>query len=86
MSKPSKPGSGTPASGSSPLVASSSADLKRRRFLFSLTAGGAGVAAATVAALPAVAAVVPAPPDAVPESSGYRETEHVRDYYRTAKH
>ena len=71
------------ASASSPLP-SPSADLNRRRFLVSLGAGGAGVAAA-VASLPAAAGVV-APvvqPDVA--EPGYRETTHVRDYYRTCR-
>ena len=41
-----------------------SADLKRRRFLFALGAGGAGAA---------------------DSGQGYRETEHVRDYYATTR-
>lgn len=67
------------ASASSP-----SADLNRRRFLVSLGAGGAGVAAA-VASLPAAAGVVA--PVVLPDVAepGYRETTHVRDYYRTCK-
>jgi hypothetical protein len=46
--------------------------------------GGAGAAAAGLAALPAVAASVGATTES--DSDGkYRETAHVRDYYRTAK-
>lgn len=55
----------------------------RRRFLFTLGAGSASAAALT--AVPAAAAVTTATPEPNAESSGYRETEHVRNYYRTAK-
>jgi hypothetical protein len=64
-------------------VPSPAADLKRRRFLVSLGAGGAAAAAATVASLPGVEADTKAPLDA--RGSGYGETKHVRDYYRTIK-
>ena len=76
---------GKPGSGSPPPVSSPAANLKRRRFLYTLGAGSAGVAAAAVGALPSAAALIPpvAKPDAA--TSGYRETEHVRTYYRTAK-
>jgi hypothetical protein len=57
---------------------------KRRKFLFSLSAGSAGAAAAAVAGTGAIAIVATQPTDA-DKSSGYRETEHVRDYYRTAR-
>ena len=63
---------------------SRSPEISRRRFLFALSASGAGAAAA--AATPALAAAVPAP--AAPSdatSSGYRETDHVRDYYATTR-
>jgi len=69
------------ASASSP---SPSADLDRRRFLVSLGAGGAGVAAA-VASLPAAAGVVAPLVQTDVAEPGYRETTHVRDYYRTCK-
>ena len=61
-----------------------STDPKRRRFLFTLGVSTAGAAAATVAALPAVAAVETAATDSDSDAK-YRETAHVRDYYRTAK-
>ena len=60
-------------------------DLKRRRFLFTLGAGGAGAAVAAAGTLPAAAAAQIATAPATDEESGYRETAHVRDYYRTAK-
>jgi len=64
---------------------SQSTNLKRRRFLFTLGAGGAGAAVAVSSALPgtAVAQIAAAPPD--DQNAEYRATEHVRDYYRTAK-
>ena len=59
-------------------------EFTRRRFLFALGAGGAGAAAA--AASPAIGAPAAAmPPTATAASSGYRETEHVRDYYDSAR-
>jgi hypothetical protein len=61
-----------------------STDLKRRRFLLALGAGGAGAAAVAAQALaaPIVPAALPADADA---SQGYRETEHIRDYYATTR-
>jgi hypothetical protein len=71
------PSTGTPAAASSPSVS-------RRRFLFALSAGGAGAAAAVAAPALATSAagndVV-----AAPATSGYRETDHVRDYYATTR-
>jgi hypothetical protein len=58
-----------------------SSDFSRRRFLFALGAGSAGAAAAKAA--PAIA--TPAATSAQESSSGYRETEHVRDYYDSAR-
>ena len=63
----------------------SSADLKRRRFLLRLGAGGAGAAAVAAAAMPGVAAAQAAVAAPTDHDAGYRETKHVRDYYRTAK-
>ena len=60
-------------------------DLKRRRFLFTLGAGGAGAAVAVSSALPGTAAAQVAAPPADDQNAAYRATEHVRDYYRTAK-
>jgi hypothetical protein len=59
-------------------------DLKRRRFLLTLGVGSAGAVAAAAGAIPIAAAAPPAAPEADTES-GYRETGHVRDYYRSAK-
>ena len=56
----------------------------RRRFLFALGASGAGAAAA--AAAPAVqASIAETAAAAPPASRGYRETEHVRDYYDSTR-
>ena len=56
--------------------------LSRRNFLLTLGAGGAATAAAV--------ATRNAPQNATPEkskrqSSGYQESAHIRNYYRTAK-
>jgi hypothetical protein len=58
------------------------ADSRRRRFL--LTAG-AGGAAAVATVLKPVSAATPELVTTAPASQGYRDTEHVRDYYRTTK-
>lgn len=61
----------------------SSTNLKRRRFLFAL--GASGAAGAAAAASPAVTI---ATADTHPEpdtTSGYRETEHVRNYYDSTR-
>ena len=58
-----------------------STDLKRRRFLLAMSAGGAGAAAAVAPARAAVAAST----DATEATSGYRETEHVKRYYDTTR-
>lgn len=58
---------------------------RRRRFLLALGAGGAGAAAAAVAAAPAAIATPDKAVPAAPDAAGYRETEHVRDYYRTTR-
>jgi len=72
------------AESSNPASQSPSTDLKRRRFLLTLSAGGASVAAAGATALPnSVATATQAAADDA--AGGYRETQHVRDYYRTAK-
>ncbi len=61
-----------------------SPDLQRRRFLLAVGAGGAGAAA--VATQTMVAPVTPiAPVEVAVEGQGYRETEHVRDYYATTR-
>ena len=65
------------------LTPSGSPDSKRRRFLFTLGLGSASVAVSAVASVSAVADVTVAPPTV--SEDGYRETAHIRDYYRTAK-
>ena len=65
--------------------ASPSTDLKRRRFLFTLSASGAGAAAAAMTLAPAAAAALPPAAAVDTDHSAYRETQHVRDYYRTTK-
>jgi hypothetical protein len=63
-------------------TAAVSTALTRRRFLFALGATSVGAAAA-----PAVATVAQATSAPVEEAkaSGYRETDHVRDYYDSAR-
>jgi hypothetical protein len=58
------------------------ADLKRRRFLLALGAGSASAAAATQAIAAPVAQQEAAPQE---QSRGYRETQHVRDYYASTR-
>ena len=57
---------------------SASADLKRRRFLLAMSAGGAGAVAAAAPAR-AVSAVGEAAPESG-DSPGYRESAHVKRY------
>jgi hypothetical protein len=58
-------------------------DTNRRRFLmFGAGAASAAAAAPVIAAAPVAAPVEQA---AQPESRGYRETQHVRDYYATTR-
>lgn len=66
----------------SPAHAINPADSKRRRFLLALGAGGASAAA--VAAQVRAAPVVPAAAEA-DSPKGYRETDHIRDYYATTR-
>lgn len=62
-------------------------DARRRGFLRAASGAGALGALAVLAAEgeAAAAPVAPAVP-ATPVTSGYRETEHIRTYYRTAKY
>jgi hypothetical protein len=69
-----------PTSRNAPPSTPSSTDTKRRRFLLALGAGSASAAAAAVPVANAVDAT-----EVAPESKGYRETEHVRDYYATTR-
>ena len=55
----------------------------RRNFLLAAGLGSAGVAAAVVAGGKAGTAARPSPDQ--PASSGYRVSEHILKYYKTAK-
>ena len=59
------------------------ANLRRRSFL--LTLGTGGVAAASAAIKPISDATPELQEPADQAGQGYRETQHVRDYYRTTK-
>ncbi len=63
------------------LPASPAADIKRRRFLLTLGASGAVAAAA----IPVAATAQTATAEPAAQDDGYRESVHVRDYYRTAR-
>jgi len=67
-------------------VPSSSAapELKRRRFLFTLGLGSVGAAASVSASVSTLVDATAAPTEDSTDGR-YRVTEHVRDYYRTAK-
>jgi hypothetical protein len=67
----------------SPAVPSASPqpDVRRRRFLMAFGAGAAGAAAPAMAGPAAMVAPTAAPP----ESTGYRETEHIRSYYASTR-
>ncbi len=67
-----------------PATTSAAARPSRRRFLLTLGVGGAGAAGVAAGALPAAAATA-AGVEIEKSADGYRETEHVRDYYRSAK-
>jgi hypothetical protein len=60
-------------------------DNARRRFLFTLGAGGASALAATASVLPASASSDADAAPSVDEDSAYRESDHVRHYYRTTR-
>ena len=66
-----------------PAQDSPSTGLSRRRFLFTLGAGGAG--AAVVASASGAVAATAATAQSTDTDAAYRETVHVRDYYRTTK-
>ena len=56
----------------------------RRNFLLAAGLGSAGVAAAVVTAGKAVKKAEGVAPDA-PEQTAYRETDHIRKYYKTTQ-
>lgn len=58
-------------------------DVRRRRFLLAFGAGAAGAVAVAPAFATTIAAVTPA--EAKPNVRGYRETDHIRTYYATAR-
>jgi hypothetical protein len=62
---------------------STAASPKRRSFL--LTLGTGGVAAVAAAIKPISDATPELQESAAQAGQGYRETEHIRDYYRTTK-
>lgn len=70
----------TPAQAS---PSSSAPDLRRRRFLLAVSAGGAGAVAAASPARAATAAAAEAAPAA--DATGYRETAHVKRYYDSTR-
>jgi hypothetical protein len=78
MRDPTRPDGRSPAE---PATPAPHANLKRRRFLLAL---GAGPAAAAAATQPVAASVADATTSATTKS-GYRETQHVRDYYKSAR-
>ena len=85
MRHPSRSNASAPiaaARNDSPSHVDAAVNAKRRRFLFTLGAGSAS-AVAIGAAPNAIACNEPPPAD--DNAAGYRETDHVRDYYRTAK-
>ncbi len=57
--------------------------LSRRNFLFAVGTGGVAAAAAIVSHQNPD--TQPGKQTGVPESKGYRLTEHIQNYYRTAK-
>ena len=58
-------------------------DSRRRRFLFTLGVGSAGVAVSAKASVVAVTEATDTHEEAA--DGRYRETDHVQHYYRTAK-
>ena len=60
-------------------------NLQRRGFLLTLGVSGAGAAAVAVRTLSGGAIEPGATREPDADAAGYRETEHVRRYYQTAK-
>lgn len=66
---------------------SKAVDKKRRGFLRAAGGAGAlGALAAVASDAPAAPAAVAPKPAADAQPVGYHETEHIRQYYRTAKY
>jgi len=59
-------------------------DKGRRKFLHDTLAGGTGAALAATAPGIAMASTVDESPAADEDSKGYRLTQHIIDYYKTA--
>jgi nitrous oxide reductase len=59
--------------------------LSRRKFLLTVGAGGAATAAAVVTARRSTSSSTPASGKGKRATVGYQATEHVNNYYRTAK-
>lgn len=83
MSEVSRHDSFTDPQPQAPATQAPATNVRRRRFLMTFGVGAAG-AAVVVPALAAPAALVTAP-EAKPGTPGYRETEHVRSYYASAR-
>jgi hypothetical protein len=66
-----------------PPCAARTPDTNRRRFL--MFGAGAASAAAAAPLVTATPGAVVAEPVAQPDAKGYSETQHVRDYYATAR-
>ena len=66
-----------------PAFPSPNPNLKRRRFLLALGAGSAATAAATSQSI--AAPVAESTASAPEQSSGYHETQHIRDYYASTR-
>ena len=61
---------------------------KRRVFLKAAIAAGSAAAISGVSAAPAIESEPPQvkpDPDAEPATGGYRETSHIREYYKTLR-
>jgi hypothetical protein len=83
MSEVSRHDSSTDPQPQAPATQAATTNVRRRRFLMTFGAGVAGAAIAAPA-LAAPAALVTAP-EAKPGTTGYRETDHVRSYYASAR-
>ena len=65
-------------------MAQNKSRLSRRNFLLAVGAGGAGAAAAMLAkSVPQIETKAEAEDEA--KLKGYRDSEHIRNYYRTTK-